>query len=196
MYLEYESPPSDPDRLSLLMCRPDDSVVGALTATDEEENWELLSELETEASRIALGWDDVLTDITSALEAETPVGIERVSPQQVDASIDQFGWMQGKWRLTYCPKGGQTNEELVEIGPERIYSVHGIPCFKLTDMVYDQDHGTLLFTKTYLQTHPRYNQRRPEHHREQLRVLSENSLVGHRVGEPSRTLEYTRLPSK
>lgn len=57
----------------------DSQLVGQLTAEDENEddasNWELLSELHSEAHRVATGWDRAVDDFELQLDRGKTVGI-------------------------------------------------------------------------------------------------------------------------
>lgn len=84
--VEYFSPPTDPDYVSLQVFGPGTNVpvgewiaakpAGEDNTAESVAGWTLLLSLFNEAKRIVTGWDAVLTDIENALSSDDVVGDE------------------------------------------------------------------------------------------------------------------------
>ena len=185
IFIEYQSPHTEADFIALSICRLDNVTVGSLEAAEGTPQWKLLRVLYNEVSRVALGWDKVLEDVTEALKSES-VGLDAAIPPE-DSAAAFFEWAAGEWVLKYTPKGESTKSERVTIHPNGVYEVDGKPKLKLTTVEYDPIAGTVSFNKTRLD-----NQTRPIHHREVLTIVSENAMIGNREGQPEHILDYTR----
>ncbi|HLZ08332.1 MAG TPA: hypothetical protein VKT80_07095 [Chloroflexota bacterium] len=77
--LERPDPEHLPDRVVLTIENGDGTVVGELTATSEDSDWELLHGLYEAASKAAYGWDLVLADLERAVSEDGSIGGGRQS---------------------------------------------------------------------------------------------------------------------
>jgi hypothetical protein len=186
IFIEYQSPHTDADFIALSISRPDNVTVGSLEAAEGTPNWKLLRVLYQEASRVALGWDKVLEDVTEALKTES-VGTDAAIPPE-DCATAFLEWAAGEWVLKYTPKGEGTKSERITIHPDGVYDVPGKPQLKITAVEYDPVAGTVSFNKTRLA-----DDKRPIHHREVLTIASEDAMIGNREGDPEHILDYTRV---
>ena len=68
--LDRPDPEHHPDRVVLTVENGDGIVVGELTATSEDSDWNLLHGLYEAASKVAYGWDLVLSDLERAVSED------------------------------------------------------------------------------------------------------------------------------
>ncbi len=191
VYLGYFSPKSNADYIQLDLCTKDGRPVSSWTIADGDEHWEMMYDLFSEATRAVTGWDVVLKDIETAVGLPGRIGLAEATPQpNVEASFLQ--WASGKWLLKFTPKGGRTNSEQVEIRPDGTYLANGVPKFTLSNVSFDPVAKVVSFDKVCLTEHPRHPSG-SVYHREELEILSDNAMYGHRAGVPEHTLDYTRV---
>src|SRR5262245_53589858 len=63
IYLEYHSPPTEPDFVRLRLSRRDGMTVGEWDVENGSDDWELASTLFGEVHGRHTGWDNVLRDV-------------------------------------------------------------------------------------------------------------------------------------
>ena len=75
LYLNYFSPPAEPDEINAIVTRTDGTVVRSWKASEGDDDWNLASSLYSEAERVVTGWDQVLTEIETAVSGTGKVGL-------------------------------------------------------------------------------------------------------------------------
>jgi len=75
VFVEFESPPVDPDRFVVEFYNKDDVIVKRLVIEEGDPSWTLAQSLYGEAGRVAVGWDQVLVDIEKAVGSPGEIGL-------------------------------------------------------------------------------------------------------------------------
>jgi hypothetical protein len=207
LHLAYFSPQADADYVCLDLRRPDGTVVASWSVRDGDPEWDLMQNLYSEASRIAMGWDKVIEDVEQALTREDEIGLTQgptstataelvASSQTLKADATSrvanfLGWAAGKWTLRDTPRGRKTQIEHVTIHQDGAYDVNGAPTYTLASIEVDPENRTVEFDKAYL-SEPHIHRQEPVARRERLKIVSNDAMVGHTVDDPDHVLDYRR----
>jgi hypothetical protein len=80
VFVEFKSPPADPDRYVVEFYNKNDIIVKKLIIEEGHPSWELAQSLYGEAGRVAVGWDQVLVDIEKAVGSPGLIGLSSDQP--------------------------------------------------------------------------------------------------------------------
>jgi hypothetical protein len=69
IWINYFSPPTEPDYIMLVFMNKEGRDVGSWTVTEGEDHWDLVSELYGQIEKTITGWDRVLEDIEAFLKS-------------------------------------------------------------------------------------------------------------------------------
>lgn len=78
--IAFDSPPAEPDKLTVTLNKEDggdSEAVAELTVVEGDQDWELYRSLFGEASRRVFGWDKVLDELQTAVNAPGPIGLDQ-----------------------------------------------------------------------------------------------------------------------